>query len=225
MKIKWLGQAGLLFEDGESIVLVDPYLSNACFKRNPRSFRRIPVDESCLRLSPDVIVLTHDHLDHTDEETLSHYLLPHTAVTVLASKNAWEKARAFGGGNNYVLFTDGSVWTHKGIRFTAVKAYHSDAEAIGVMIDDGSKKYYVTGDTLYNEKIFGKIPPGIDTVFLPINGTGNNMNAEDALRFARRIGAKNAVPLHFGMFDDIDPQIFRAENAVIPKPYAEIDLK
>ena len=59
MKIKWLGQAGLLFDDGESIILVDPYLSDACFKRNPKSFRRTPIDESYLNISPDVIVLTH----------------------------------------------------------------------------------------------------------------------------------------------------------------------
>ena len=225
MKIKWLGQAGLLFDDGESIILVDPYLSDACFKRNPKSFRRTPIDESYLNISPDVIVLTHDHLDHTDGETLSHYLLPDSSVTVLASRNAREKALSFGGKSNYVLFAVGTEWTHKNIRLTAVKAFHSDPEAIGVIIDDGSKKYYVTGDTLYNEQIFSDIPDGIDTVFVPINGVGNNMNAVDAVRFVERIGAKHAVPLHFGMFDEIDPCIFRAKNAVIPKPYEIIELE
>lgn len=224
MTIKWLGQAGLLFDDGQSTVLVDPYLSDACHKKNPKSFRRTPIDESFLRLKPDVIVLTHDHLDHTDGETLSHYLLPDSRVTVLASRNAWERVRAFGGNNNYVMFTRGTVWTHMGICFTAVMACHSDAEAVGVIIDDGSKKYYVAGDTLYNERIFSDIPTDIDTVFVPINGVGNNMNAVDAARFADRVGAKHSVPLHFGMFDEIDPHIFKAENAVIPHPYREIEL-
>ena len=225
MKIKWLGQAGLMFDDGERIILVDPYLSDACLKKNPKSFRRMPIDNAFLNICPDVIVLTHDHLDHTDRETLSHYLLPDSSVTVLASKNAWENVRSFGGRNNYVMFTRGTVWTHGNIKFTAVKAVHSDIEAIGVIIDDGNKKYYVTGDTLYNEQIFCDIPEDIDTVFLPINGVGNNMNVVDAKAFAERTGTKNAVPLHFGMFDEIDPCIFDAENAVIPRIYEEIKLK
>lgn len=32
MKITWLGQAGLLFETGETTILVDPYLSNSVEK-------------------------------------------------------------------------------------------------------------------------------------------------------------------------------------------------
>ena len=47
--------------------------------------------------------------------------------------------------------------------------------------------------------MFSDIPKDIDAVFVPINGVGNNMNAFDAVRFVERIGAKHAVPLHFGM--------------------------
>jgi L-ascorbate metabolism protein UlaG (beta-lactamase superfamily) len=89
-------------------------------------------------------------------------------------------------------------------------AEHSDLYAIGVILDDGEKKYYVTGDTLYNEAMFAEIPNDIDTVFLPVNGVGNNMNLTDAKRFAKRIGAKKAVPIHFGMFDEL-----KAEDVVI----------
>lgn len=224
MKIKWLGQAGLLFETDGITILVDPYLSNACGERNPKSYRRTPINESCLQLKPDVIVLTHDHLDHTDRDTLKHYLTEDSAVLVLASKNAWNNVRSFGGNNNYVLFNEGTTWTFKNIRFTAVKAAHSDPDAIGVLINDGSKTYYITGDTLYHEAIFPQLPADIDTVFLPINGVGNNMNVTDAAEFARRTGAKHAVPLHFGMFDSLDPTTFPAENRVIPAPYEYIAL-
>ena len=77
----------------------------------------------------------------------------------------------------------------------------------------------------FSALIFCDIPEDIDTVFLPINGVGNNMNVVDAKAFAERTGTKNAVPLHFGMFDEIDPCIFDAENAVIPRIYEEIKLK
>ena len=106
----------------------------------------------------------------------------------------------------------------------AVKAEHSDLSAVGVIIDDGVLKFYITGDTLYNEQIFDDIKEKIDVLFLPINGVGNNMNIEDAARFARRIGAKKTVPLHWGLFDNINPVVFDCPNVIIPDFYKEINV-
>ena len=225
MKVTWLGQAGLLFENEDVKIMVDPYLSDSCGEMNPKSRRRVPVEEWVFEIKPDIIILTHDHLDHTDEQTLAHFLKTDSEVVVLASKNSWTHVRSvFGGDNNYVMFNRGTEWTHGSIRFTAVKAEHSDDYAIGVIIDDRKKKYYVTGDTLYNTSVFDDIPSDIDTVFLPINGLGNNMNADDAARFALRVGAKHSVPLHTGLFDSINPETFAASNRVIPRFFREIEL-
>ena len=46
MKITWLTQAGLLFDNGKIKIMVDPYLSDSVGKRSPEKHRRIPVDES-----------------------------------------------------------------------------------------------------------------------------------------------------------------------------------
>ena len=112
------------------------------------------------------------------------------------------------------------------MRFTAVKAEHSDPHPIGVIIEDleDGRTYYITGDTLYNTSIFDDIAGQIDFLFLPINGAGNNMNAADAARFAARINAKIAIPIHFGMYDDLDPSCFNYPNVIIPKPYKSIIL-
>ena len=225
MKVTWLGQAGLLFEMNDICIMVDPYLSNTCGEMNPKSNRRVPVDTSYLQESPDVIILTHDHLDHTDQQTLSHFLAKEKSVLVLASGRAWENVRSFAGNHNYVRFVPNTEWTFKNVRFLAVKAVHSDPEAIGVILDDGVKKYYVTGDTLYNNDIFQAIPKDIHAVFLPVNGAGNNMNAADAARFAERVNATYSVPIHFGMFDDVDPGKFHIKNRVIPKIYQVIPLE
>lgn len=75
MKITWLGQAGFLFETKETKILIDPYLSESCLTLSPECYRRMPTDESFFDIIPDVIVLTHDHLDHTDPDTLRHYLI------------------------------------------------------------------------------------------------------------------------------------------------------
>ena len=224
MKIIWLGQAGLLFIKNGFKIMIDPYLSDSVEKINPASFRRQAVDESLFEIKPDVMIFTHNHLDHYDPETVCRFISADTNIVVLSPASVWQEVRKIGGGNNYIQFNRHTVWTENGIKFTAVKAEHSDISSIGVIIDDGDKKYYVTGDTLYNEKIFGDIPNDIYAVFLPVNGVGNNMNMTDAARFAKRINAERTVPMHIGMFDEITADEFDCENKIIANIYEEIKL-
>ena len=224
MKITWIGQAGLMIETAEATVIIDPYLSDSVEKIQPQNYRRVAVDRRFLEVKPDILLFTHVHLDHYDTETAPIYLASENKMTVLCPESVWGEARKHGGPHNYVRFDRGTVWTEKGLRFTAVAATHSDNAAIGIIIEDLSdgKKYYVTGDTLYNHGIFADLPEDLFAILLPINGVGNNMNATDAAEFAKRSGAKYAVPLHFGMFDNISPEIFKADNRIIPTVYEEI---
>lgn len=224
MKVILLGQAGLLFDLDGVRVMVDPYLSNSVERLEPKNYRRQPIDESFFDIKPDILVLTHNHLDHTDPETLKKLFSRHNGICVLASGNAWQTVRKFGGDNNYIMFNRSTVWTEKGIRFEAIHAEHSDDKAVGVIISYDGKNYYITGDTLYNKKVIKDINVPIDVVFLPINGVGNNMNMTDAAQFAREIKAKTAVPVHFGMFDSINAGEFNFKNKVIPEIYKEISV-
>jgi len=226
MKITWLGQAGLMMETGGKTILIDPYLSDNVKNFEPKNYRRVPVDEHFLQIKPDVIIITHNHLDHLDKETLKYYLTEDATSLVLAPNGGWQEIRKFGGSSNYVLFNNGTTWTQDQVVFRAVKAEHSDAYAIGAIISAEGENYYITGDTLYSEDVFKSLPDmPLKAVFLPINGVGNNMNATDAAAFAKRTGAKFAVPIHVGMFDSIDPNVFAAENKVIPEIYREIKFE
>lgn len=224
MKVTYLGQAGLLFEKNGFKIMIDPYLSDSVEKINPKNYRRVPVDESFFKIKPDVMIFTHNHLDHYDPETVSYFIDENSNITVLAPKSVWDEVHKIGGNNNYILFNRHTEWSENGIKFTAVKAEHSDITPIGVIIDDGERKYYVTGDTLYNEEIFGDIPSDIYALFLPVNGVGNNMNMTDAARFAKRINAERTVPIHIGMFDEITADEFDCKNKIIANIYKEITL-
>lgn len=224
MKITYLGQAGLLFETDSCKVMIDPYLSNSVAKVNPAADRRIPVDPRFFEVRPDVLIFTHCHLDHFDPETAPRFLKTYQGITVLAPGSVWNDARQIAPGHNYVLFNRHTRWSEKGLRFEAVKAEHSDDYAIGVIISDGEKKYYITGDTLYNTEIFQDLPHDIDVVFLPVNGAGNNMNMADAKDFFKQTGADIAVPIHTGLFDDLDANTFPVENKVVPEFYKEVIL-
>ena len=224
MKVIWIGQAGLMLEINNKIILIDPYLSDSIAKTDAAKKRRIPIDSSFLNVKPDVVILTHNHLDHTDPETLKYYLKEDTNILVLASKNAWNTVRKFGGNNNYIMFNKNTEWSAGDILFRAVNAEHSDEFAIGVIIEAENKRIYITGDTLYNADIFKDIPDNVDVVFLPVNGVGNNMNMQDAKRFCERINPQIAVPVHCGMFDDIDMNEFDYKNKIVPQIYKEIEL-
>ena len=224
MKITWLGQAGLLFETNDKKIVIDPYLSNSVAKTEPKNYRRQPIDERFLKIKPNVILITHNHADHLDKETLCHYLSEDSEVTVLAPSGSWQELRKFGGvKNKYVLFNNATTWTEEFACFRAVKAEHSDEYAIGVIIQAKGKNYYITGDTLYSEKVFESLPNlEFEMVFLPVNGVGNNMNVVDAQAFANRVKAKYNVPVHFGLFDDINGADIRMKNKIIPNLYQEI---
>jgi L-ascorbate metabolism protein UlaG (beta-lactamase superfamily) len=224
MKVSFLGQAGLLFDFDGLRVMVDPYFSNSVGKLRPEKNRRQKSEMSFLEKKPDVLILTHDHLDHADPETLEILLKKHSGICVLAGRNAWETALQFGGDHNYVCFTPGCIWTEGSVSFEAVFAAHSDPEAIGVLIRYNGKVYYITGDTLRSRRVTESLGCQPDVVFLPINGVGNNMNMAAAAAFAKEISARKAVPLHFGMFDDLDPEGFIFENRVIPEIWKEISL-
>ena len=88
MKITWLGQAGLLLENGDFQIMVDPYLSNSVAKVNPKNYRRAPVEERFLQIKPDVLIFTHNHLDHYDPET-AEKILATGSILVLAPGSVW----------------------------------------------------------------------------------------------------------------------------------------
>ncbi len=224
MKIVWLGQAGFLIETDGKKILIDPYLSDSVRKVEPENYRRVPVEEQFLKIKPDVIVITHHHLDHLDKETLVHYLTPDSEALILIPEGGFQELKqTFPCRGNYVLFNPGSEWTEGNVCFTAVMAEHSDPHAIGAVIRAEGKNLYFTGDTLYNQKIFDTFPDvRIDVIFLPVNGVGNNMNMADASRFAARIGATYAVPMHIGMFDSMTSENFVHPGKIVPQIYKEV---
>ena len=74
------------------------------------------------------------------------------------------------------------------------------------------------------DDVLDLVEDGVDYAFLPINGVGNNMNAKDAADLAYEIGAKCAVPLHYGLFDSIDPTTFDFDEVKLLTAYEETEL-
>ena len=229
MKVTWLTHAGLLFEDERITVLVDPYLSDTLGQICESKKRRIPVDESYFEVEPDVILITHSHPDHLDKVTLDRFLTgAKKEITVLAGGSAYDKLSEYGYQHNVVLLSAHSVWSVGGVTIYSVAAEHGREDAVGFIIDDGEKTYYVSGDTLYNFDVIDDcldlVEDGVDYAFLPISGKGNCMNAKDAADFAYEIGAKYAIPVHYGLINDADADDFDFDDRIIIAPYETVEL-
>ena len=97
------------------------------------------------------MIFTHNHLYHYDPETVGKFITEDSNIFVLAPWSVWTEVIQRGGNNNYIKFNRHTFWDKNGIKFTAVKAEHSDSTPIDVIIDYGEKKFYITGDNLCNE--------------------------------------------------------------------------
>ncbi|HWB97112.1 MAG TPA: hypothetical protein VG672_10430, partial [Bryobacteraceae bacterium] len=75
MALWWLGQNGYIFKSAEgTLVSTDLYLTNSCAEAYAGSGinldRRIPILLPPEEVEVDVYTCTHNHMDHTDPETI-----------------------------------------------------------------------------------------------------------------------------------------------------------
>ncbi len=217
----------MLLQNERMNIFIDPYLTDSLSAEG--RMRSFCVDEGVYDIKPDVILITHAHPDHFDIETLRRLILGGKDVTVLTgSADCCCELSALRGNVNCVLLSPHSVWSEGGVTFYSVKAAHTDPSAIGFIVDDGDKTYYISGDTLYNFDVIDDcldlVEDGVDYAFLPINGRYSNMNAKDAADFAYEIGAKCAIPVHYGLFDNVDPEEFDFDDRMIVSPFESCEL-
>lgn len=209
MDIVWLGQGGYLLYMGNKKICIDPYLSDSA-ENHGRFARMKPIPVNPGSLEADWLICTHDHVDHLDPDTVlgldmqkvGLILGPMSCVTHLKQLGIPESlCRIFGRGAH--LEKDG-------IRMDAVFADHTK-DSIGVVITYADVTVYLTGDTLWNEKLLEIKQYRPDILICCINGKLGNMDSADAAKLARELDVKIAVPSHYGMFmeNTEKPEMFR----------------
>ena len=222
MKLTWLGQHGLALESNGCLLMVDPYLLDTMSETVGAEFGRcIPVNEAWTKARPDMILLTHDHIDHVDMPSLQAVITGDKNVEVVCGVNAWQKVRGqFPGDHNYLMMKPGCVWTNETFRVRAITARHSDETGVGYVVEAENLKILISGDTLYFTDIRKEVGESVDIAVVVMNGKGNNMNCKDAARYCADVGARVAVPTHWGLFkkfanDPETPERFRKEAAAL----------
>lgn len=209
MYIRWLGQSGYILNDGKTEICIDPYLSDAVNRLagRPRT-RVIPVEPE--NVKSDVIICTHNHLDHIDIDAIPK--MNKDNITFMAPSCCEEVLRGLGV-KKYVPFDAGASVTVGDFKVNAVFADHT-VPAIGVLAEHGGKRLYFSGDTFYNERLENI---ACDYMFVCINGRLGNMTVEEAVRLTEKIQPKTAVPNHYDMFESNseNPERFDVPNRFI----------
>ncbi|MBO4406588.1 MAG: MBL fold metallo-hydrolase [Clostridia bacterium] len=205
-RLTWIGQGGFLLTSESGTLAVDPYLSNLV-EISDGLKRLVPPAFPMESFAPDYIFLTHEHIDHLDSIYVDR--MPKGKTTFLASEASRKILLAHGVSDAKIrVLKEGDEITAAGFALRAVYAEHTEGSLGAVIAKDGLSVYF-TGDTVWSEKLADGIEA--DVIEACINGRWGNMNHEEAARVAKKIGAKLAIPNHYGMFREntADPADFR----------------
>lgn len=195
MTIRFLGQSGYILKSCNTEIIIDPYLSDSVNRVAGRP-RTLPVPINPRDIRCDAVICTHNHLDHLDPDTVCEVPPEQYFITTNEGKTELEK---LGRKNAAVLNVGDSIKVGE-FELTAVFADHT-VEAFGLIVKAEDKTLYFSGDTLYNEKLFNIAEYKPDITFICINGRLGNMNVDEALVTAKKIGANINVPNHYDMFE------------------------
>jgi len=221
----WLGQNGFIFKSHEgTLVSVDLYLTNSCAAAYAGSGvnleRRVPVLIPPEEVNVDLYACTHNHLDHTDPETIARLRHRDTALFVGPHPTCGVyREKGIETGRIVPAWPDGEIELGDvTLRGTfALPTDTSDLNHMGFLVQCGhAPAIYVTGDTDYSDLLFAAARHSPGAMITCINGGFNNLSHWEAAQLAAQIKPRVAIPCHYDMFPDnaVDPGQFRAALAL-----------
>jgi L-ascorbate metabolism protein UlaG (beta-lactamase superfamily) len=213
MEIRYLAQSAVELTEGDTRVLVDPFITG-----NPKA--TVSADE----LEPTHILLTHGHADHYGDtvEIAKRTGAPVLAIVEIANELAEQGVETF---DPNLGGTVGFDWGWVKL----VPAWHTSTTPngtvctpAGLLIHIGGKLVYHLGDTaLFSDlKLIAQRGNHVDVALVPIGGH-YTMDRFDAVTACEFIGADIVIPVHYDTFPPIetDAQAFKSdvENATESK--------
>ncbi len=217
LQVNWLGHAAVLFYKNGKYVLADPMLGQRASPftfMGPERFSAPPISAEDLP-ELEAVVISHDHYDHLDYETIKkitaktkYFYVP---TGVKASLEYWgvpdEKIKEFSWWDTH---------TADGITITATPARHFSGRLLSqnntfwaswVIEMDGDNIYF-GGDTGIFDgfaEIDEKLGP-FELALMPIGAYNEawhdiHMDVPEAIDAFQQMRAKKLFPIHWGTFD------------------------
>lgn len=210
----FLGQAGYYMKSGERTLLIDPYLSDSAGRRNPPSSRSYPVPVDPAEVKADIFIVTHDHIDHLDPETIEPYRHKDTTMFVSPRHAAKTLARLGVPQSNITVIDQGDEAEVLGIRIKGVFALPTGPDCLdtcGYLITFANgKSVYHTADTAFCPLLL-KAAPRADVLLTCINGKWGNLHIDEAIELTLAVKPKFVIPNHYDVMplNAENPESFR----------------
>jgi len=171
----------------------------------------------------DVVLVSHNHYDHTDLETLKRLQRVFRPLFLVAQGNKdWFEANGLKPVQEFDWWQETQIETGGStLRVTFVPAQHFSARGIfdrnrtlwgGFVFENLGLRFFFAGDTGYNDhfKEIRKRLGAPDVALLPIGAyeprwfmQEGHMNPEDAVMAHLDLEARNSFGIHFGTFADL----------------------
>lgn len=205
--LTWLGQASFLVEAAGARLLIDPFFS----AHENRRFPPPPLDPFAREI--DRVLVTHEHLDHLDPESLRA-----AGAAVIAPEPLRDQVE-----QPFTGVRPGDELEIPGGRLRVVRAVHAlhpddgyseggdPPRFVGYVLELDGVAIYHAGDTIATDAVLGSLEGvRVDVALLPVNGRtyfreredlAGNLDARDAVALATHIGAGVLVPMHWDLME------------------------
>src|SRR4051812_50156765 len=206
MDIRFLGHAAFELTEGDTRVLIDPFLTG-----NPKA--AVNADE----LEPTHIFLTHGHADHIGDTV---EIAKRTGAKVVAIVELANELSEDGLENVSDPNIGGTVeFGNVSVRLTP--AWHTSTTPkgtvntpAGLVVKIGDTTIYHLGDTaLFSDLQLVKQRDDIDVALMCIGGH-YTMDPVDGVAAAELVGAKQGIPCHYNTFPPIEQDAQKFKDVV-----------
>ena len=199
----WWGHSTATVELGDTRVATDPLLTD----RLLHLVRSTPTPTPAAAQA-DLVLVSHLHHDHCHRPSLARYS---PDVPVLAPRGA-ERLLARLAGDRLLLVEPGDVVERAGVRVEVLAATHDGRRhplsrehppALGFRFRNDAGSCWFPGDTELRDDMADVDP--VDLALVPVGGWGptleeGHLDPDEAAEAVRRVGARWAVPVHWGTF-------------------------
>ncbi len=214
-----LGQSGFVFDFGGTRIVIDPYLTDSLARHSEALRRQIPVVREPGELTDvDWVLLTHNHGDHTDPDTLIPLAAASPGARLIAPYDSRESLASLGVAWSAVVPPLEWLELGAGVSVRTIPAAHTKLERntdgelrwAGYLLRMGGITIYHAGDTIPHEEIFAALAgEQIDYAMLPVNERNfyrdrahlvGNLTLREAFRMAADLGVRTLIPVHWDLF-------------------------
>ncbi|HEV7350108.1 MBL fold metallo-hydrolase [Telluribacter sp.] len=216
--VVWLGHASFFIRLNGVTLLTDPVLTSP--SRLMKRHSRLPLDPTKI-IGLDYILVSHDHRDHCDQDSLQMLARQNPGATYLTGLGlgklltkwlpgarvqaaGWYQQYQTEPGKIEIIYLPAHHWGRRYFNDTNLRLWGS------YLIRSGNKSIYFGADSGYASHYtdFRQLFGGVDIALLGVGAykpewfmRASHMGPADAVRAAHEINAERFIPMHYGTFD------------------------